>query len=183
MANITAKRAVNHGCDFGAAQPVHHHRRPGRVGVEHRHAGQGQYHQAQCERQVGDAPDQREALVMLALEFALEQFIRLHVRPRLALLALLVFAVEPQAGMRPEERKGAGEQQQHELGRDPDIGIAGEIVGRAVGFERGKALGRALMTFLAGLEAVVRMHGRLSDRSTRWMPWLPWQSKHLAVWA
>jgi len=143
---------------FRSAERIHDHRRPGGVGVQHRHSRQRQDHEAQREGQVRGPPDRREALIVLALD--LRQLAREHVRAALALLALLVFAVEPQRRVRPEEREGAGEQPDHEFRGGPDIGIALEIVGRAVRLEGRESPRRVLVALLAGLDAVAREHAR-----------------------
>src|SRR3546814_19063886 len=82
---------------------------PRRLGIEQRNTGQGENHQADRKQDVRDAPGAAEALEVLALEPGRDwrQAIELHMRLTLALLALLVFAEEPQQGMYPrsEERR------------------------------------------------------------------------------
>jgi hypothetical protein len=89
-----------------------------------------------------------------------QQFVGLHMRPVPVLLAVSVFAEEPQRRMRPEEREGPSQEADHELGGQPGVGIAAEIVGRGMRLERKEARRRLGMTGLAGLQTIVGMHVR-----------------------
>ena len=155
--------AVDVGGGLRAAENLDDVGRPEAVGIERCHAGQHQRHQADRECQMRDPPDRRPAA---------EVFLRLggklvgqDVRAHHLLLALAVLAIEPQRRMRPEERKGAAEQPQHEFRRDPGERIAGEIVRIGVRLERHIAGGRLRMALLTGLETIVRVNrrGRIID--------------------
>ena len=79
---------------------------------------------------------------------------------RLAFAAVLVFAIEPQGGVRPEEREDADQQRDHELRRDPHVRIAAEVVRVRMRLESDKPCRRAGVALLAGSQPVVRMHRR-----------------------
>ena len=134
-------------------------RRPPRVGVEQRHAGEHERDHAEGETQVRDPPGQRPAVVIRGL-FGRRQFGDFDVRPVLVLLVISELAVIPERRMRPEERKHAAEQQQHEFRGQPRVGIALEIVVVGVRLERQEALGRVDMAVLAGLQPVGRKDAR-----------------------
>ena len=148
-----------------ATQRTHDGRRPAHIGIEQWHARQCQHHQAQREGQVGDAPDRREALHMLALELRGHR-VRLDVRLASALFALLVFAIEPECGVQPEEAKGADQQLHHDLPGYPDLRVFVEIMRVAVRLIAGKRCWHIRQTLLdvvaglAGLHPVVRMDQR-----------------------
>ena len=81
-----------------------------------------------------------------------------------ARFALLVFTVEPQGGVQPEEGKGAHQQAGHHLECNPDLRVATEVVRIAVWLEAGKTrwhVRQALLgvvALLACLHPVVRVH-------------------------
>ena len=108
-----------------------------------------------------DAPDRGPAPVVYD-RFAAVAFERIgaHMRPALVLLVVAQFAVVPKRRMRPEEREDAAKQQQHELGREPGVGITTEVFVVGVRLELHEARRRVEMALLAGLQAVVRMHAR-----------------------
>ena len=138
-------------------------RRPMRaVGVEQRHAGQHQHDGADGEAQMRQPPDRRPAAVVHdRLTVAVLQRFGAHVRPVLVLLEVAVFAEEPQRRMRPEEREGATEQEQHELGGDPGVRIFVEVMRGGVRLEAQEAFRSVKMALLTGLQAVGRKDRRL----------------------
>ena len=133
--------------------------------IEQRHAGEHQHDDADGEAQMRDAPDRRPAPVVDdRLAVAVLERLGAHVRPALVLLVVAIFAEEPQRRMRPEEREGAAEQQQHELRGDPRARIAIEVVVVGVRLEVQEARGRVEMALLAGLQAVGRIDASSADR-------------------
>jgi hypothetical protein len=141
-----------------STEQLHDQLRPAGLRIEHRGSGQNQRHDGDRKEKVGEPPKGGPALDIFP--FALRQFVDLHVRPVLGFLAVLVLPVEPQRGVQPEEGEDTGEQRDHELGGEPHMGIAFEIVGIAVRLERGEALDRVLMTFPTGGKAVRPVHLR-----------------------
>ena len=83
-------------------------------GEQRRGAGQHQRHGDQGESQVGDAPADREALEELLARPAAVASVR-TCGTVLRCLAILLFAVIPQAGMQPEEGEHADQQGDHEF--------------------------------------------------------------------
>ena len=154
--------AMNDGHHLRAAEQPDHHRRPGAVGIEHRHSRQDQRHGAQQHEKMGDPPDDGEALEpSLVLGFILmRRRIDVAVLRRAARLALLVRAVEPQRGMGPKEREHARQQRRHAFRGKPQIGIVLEIVGIAVRLESGEAGAGVGVALLTRSEPVGREHGR-----------------------
>ena len=108
---------------------------------------------------MSDAPDRGPASVVYD-RFAVIAVERLsaHVRPVLVLLVVAQFPVVPKGRVCPEEREDAAKQQQHELGREPGIGITVEVFVVRVRLECRETSGRVEMALLTGLQAVVRMH-------------------------
>ncbi len=109
-------------------------------------------------RQMRPAPHHAPALIVAAL--ALRHGVGAHMRARLLLLAVAIFAIEPQRRMGPEEQQHAADRQVHELRGDPRIGIMREVVGRGVRLERGKARRRVDMALAAGVQQIGRRHAR-----------------------
>src|SRR5450830_880010 len=114
---------------------------------------------------MGNAPCRAKALNVFALHVRGHR-VRLDMRLAGARLALLVFAVEPQQGMQPEEAEGAHQQLHHDLPGNPNLRVAGKIMAIAVRLVTGKAGWHIRQTLLgvvagsAGLEPVVWMnHG------------------------
>src|SRR5450759_5768828 len=81
-------------------------------------------------------------------------------RPQLLLLAIAIFAIEPERRMDPEEHEHAADRQIHELRGKPSIGIAREVVGGGMRLERREARRRVLMALLTGLQQVGWSHAR-----------------------
>src|SRR5262249_62414453 len=81
-------------------------------------------------------------------------------RPSLVLLTILVFAIEPQQRMGPEECERAAKQEENEFRGEPGVRITMKIVSRRMWLEAGKANGRANVAFLAKLQAMVGLNTR-----------------------
>ena len=161
-----------------AAERLADQRRPRRVGIEKRHAGEHQEDHADGEAHMRDAPDQRPAVVIDML-FVRRQLGDFDVRPVLLLLVIPVFAVIPQRRMRPEEANTPPSSSSMNFEASQTCRIALEIVGSW----------RAARTVMKPAVASAWHSGRSSagwpgrrskpDSVTRWMLWLPWQLKHL----
>src|SRR5678815_830925 len=104
-----------------------------------------------------ETPDRAEALVVLAFRFG--NFAGGNMRPRHAVLAVLILAIKPQRRMRPEECKYAYDQHKHELRNDPHDRIALVIVRVRMRLEGDEPPRRIGVTLLARLQPMVRMHG------------------------
>ena len=140
-----------------AEQPCDHGR-PRAVGIKDRHSGQNQRHGGQQNGQMGNPPDDGEALeIRLGL---IRQPIDVEFHALAARLALLVRPVEPQRGMGPEEGKHAYQKRGHELRGEPHQGVAFEVVGIAVRLEGHKPRARVGMAFPTRVKPIGRIHGR-----------------------
>ncbi|OIQ75069.1 hypothetical protein GALL_432690 [mine drainage metagenome] len=133
------------------------------MGIEQRHAGQGQRHQTQGKGDVCKAPGCAKALDVFALEPG-GHAIELDMRLASTRFALLVFPVEPEQGMQPEEAKGANQQLRHDLPGNPNLWVMSKIIGLTVRLVADKAGRHVRQAFLgvvaglAGLEPVGRVH-------------------------
>ncbi len=108
-----------------------------------------------------EPPDRGPApIVDDRLAVAVLQRFGAHMRPVFMLLVVAVFAEEPQRRMRPEEREGAAEQEQHELRSDPGTRIFVEIMRGGVRLEAEEALGRVEVALLTRLQTVGRIDSR-----------------------
>src|ERR1035438_5660268 len=110
---------------------------------------------------MSDAPDRGPApVVNYRLAVVAVERLGAHMRPVLLLLVVAIFAEEPQRRMRPEEREGTAEQQQHEFRGDPRARVSIEVVAGRVRLEAQEALGGVEMALLAGLQTVGRIDAR-----------------------
>ena len=166
--------------DAGDFRPAHgpfEHRRPGRVRIEQCHAGRDQQDDAEREQQVRPSPHGAPTLIIAA--FALRQRVGAHMRARLLLLAVAIFAVEPKRRMDPEEQQHAADRQVHEFRGEPRVGIMSEVVGRGMRLERREARCRVRWHFW---QVFSRLAGATLDAGSlaRRIAWLPWQSEQVA---
>ncbi len=135
--------------DLWTAQQIHDVLGPALIGEKHRGSGQDQHHDGDRQHTMGDSPAEAEAA-----EIDLGRIVRIGT-VALALPTLAPLAVDPQQHVCPEEDEDADDQDLHEAGGDPHLGIVFVIIGIAVGMEAKEPLGRAFMTLSTGLQTVV----------------------------